>query len=370
MRTTRLISGATLLAAAALTLTACSSPAADDSDSPFAQVSASATQAAVTLDRPFAKPHLVLTDSHGKAYDLVKETAGKPTLLYFGYTHCPDVCPLTMSDIADAKRKLPAAQRQRLQVIFVTTDPVRDTPERLAAWLGAQDRDFVGLTGYFDAIQAAARGLGVMVDKPVKEKDGSFSVEHGAEVFAFSPKDDKAHFLYTAGVSVGQYRKDLPKLIRGGDPVRRLVAAVAVPAAGVAALTGCSSTPASGGTPRLTVSDAYVPQPPLADMAAGYFTVRNTGTAADRLTSVTTGLASQATLMVTGSDGAMRDVKELDIPAGGTLELRAGGDHLMLMGLTGRPAVGRRVSFVLHFATSSPITVRVPVEPATYRPKD
>lgn len=152
--------------------------------------------------------------------------------------------------------------------------------------------------------------------------------------------------------------------------MRRLVAAVAVPAAGVAALTGCSSTPASGGAPRLTVSDAYVPQPPLADMAAGYFTVRNTGTAADRLTSVTTGLASQATLMVTGSDGAMRDVKELDIPAGGTLELRAGGDHLMLMGLTGRPAVGRRVSFVLHFATSSPITVRVPVEPATYRPKD
>lgn len=219
MRKTRLISGAALVAAAAFTLTACGTSASSDgADGPIAQVSATPTTAAVVLDQPFAKPNLVLTDSQGKSFNLIKDTAGKPTLLYFGYTHCPDVCPTTMADIADAKSKLPTTERDRLQVVFVTTDPVRDTPKRLAAWLGAQDPSFIGLTGKFATIQAAARSLGVLVAKPVREKDGSYSVEHGAEVFAFSPKDNKAHFLYTAGVSVSQYDKDMPKLIAGETP--------------------------------------------------------------------------------------------------------------------------------------------------------
>jgi protein SCO1 len=217
VRPRRLIGGAALVAAAALTLTACGT-SSSDGNGPVARVSASATTAAVVLDQPFAKPNLVLTDSHGKPFDLVKETAGDPTLLYFGYTHCPDVCPTTMADIANARSKLPAAQRARLKVVFVSTDPTRDTPKRLAAWLGAMDPSFIGLTGKFAAIQAAARSLGVMVERPVREKDGSYSVEHGAEVFAFSPKDNRAHFLYTAGVSVRQYDQDLPELVEGRTP--------------------------------------------------------------------------------------------------------------------------------------------------------
>ncbi len=219
MRTTRLISRAALVALAAGALTACGAASpATPAGGPAALVSAPPTTAAVTLDRPFAKPDLVLTDTHGKPFDLVKQTAGYPTLLYFGYTHCPDVCPTTMADIAEARRRLPAAERDRLRVVFVTTDPVRDTPQRLAAWLGAQDPTFIGLTGRFSAIQAAARSLGVLIAEPVREKDGSYSVQHGAEVFAFSPGDDKAHFLYTAGVSVSQYQKDFPKLIKGETP--------------------------------------------------------------------------------------------------------------------------------------------------------
>jgi copper(I)-binding protein len=66
----------------------------------------------------------------------------------------------------------------------------------------------------------------------------------------------------------------------------------------------------------------------------------------------------------------MSGVGDLPIPAGGTLRLRVGGDHLMLMGLAHKPLAGQHASFVLHFARSAPITVRVPVEPATYQPKD
>ena len=216
MRTHRLTIGAALAAAAALTLTACGTTASGDR--PVAVVSASPTTAGVVLDQPFAKPDVVLTDTHGTPFDLAKRTAGKPTLLYFGYTHCPDVCPTTMADIGTAKRRLPKADQDRLQVVFVTTDPERDTPQRLGQWLGAMDPGFIGLTGDFTTIQRAARSVGVMIEKPVKQKDGSVTVAHGAEVLAFSPTDDKAHYLYTSGVTADQYAADLPKLIKGETP--------------------------------------------------------------------------------------------------------------------------------------------------------
>ncbi|MGN5381161.1 SCO family protein [Streptomyces lasalocidi] len=180
--------------------------------------SSSAPSGTVTLDPPDAKPALTLTDQNGHPYDLVKRTAGHPTLLYFGYTHCPDVCPTTMADIALAARRLPAADRHGLRVVFVSTDPSRDTPQRLKQWLGAIDPSFTGLTGGFAAIQKAARALGVGISPPVKHEDGTVTVSHGAEVFAFSPKDDKAHLFYTSGTPEQRYAADLPKIVKGENP--------------------------------------------------------------------------------------------------------------------------------------------------------
>src|SRR5690606_18377518 len=119
---------AALLAAACLTLSACGA-SDDNSGKPVAVVSedAAAEKAATLLDKPFEKPDLVLTDTNGKEYDFRKETAGKPTLIYFGYTHCPDVCPLTMNNIAVAKKQLSKEQQDQLRIVFVTTDPERDT---------------------------------------------------------------------------------------------------------------------------------------------------------------------------------------------------------------------------------------------------
>src|SRR4051812_6207497 len=106
--TTRAAAAAAAVATLALTLAACGgsdAPAGAGIDAPL--VSTDATpKAATVLDTPFDKPDMILTDTHGTKYDLVKETAGRPTLLFFGYTHCPDVCPTTMSDIAIAKSKL------------------------------------------------------------------------------------------------------------------------------------------------------------------------------------------------------------------------------------------------------------------------
>ncbi|MFE5485011.1 SCO family protein [Streptomyces sp. NPDC056527] len=186
-----------------------------------AEVSAdgNSNKAATVLDRPFTKPDLVLTDTKGQKFDLRERTKGKPTLIYFGYTHCPDVCPLTMSNIAIAKKQLPKADQDKLQVVFVTTDPERDTSAELAKWLpAAGDPSFTGLTGDFSTIQAGARQIGIGIDPPKKEKNGSVVSMHGAQVIAFSPTTDQGYVLYGEDTTVDDYAKDLPKIIKGENP--------------------------------------------------------------------------------------------------------------------------------------------------------
>src|SRR5687767_5086045 len=87
------------------------------------------------LTPPVAKPNYVFTGTDGRPYDFKKETSGKVALLFFGYTNCPDVCPLHMTNLGNVIKQLPAADRERIQVVFVTTDPERDTPEKLRTWI-------------------------------------------------------------------------------------------------------------------------------------------------------------------------------------------------------------------------------------------
>ncbi|MFF4861670.1 SCO family protein [Streptomyces sp. NPDC001231] len=208
---------AALLAAATLTLSACGS--GNDGGNPVAVVSEDTSQKAATvLDKPFEKPDLVLTDTQGKQYDLRKETAGHPTLVYFGYTHCPDACPLTMNNIAVAKKALPKAGQDDLRVVFVTTDPDRDTPAELGKWLKMIDPQFIGLTGDFSTIQAGARTLGISIEPTTKDKNGKLVSMHGTQVIAFSPKTDAGYVLYGEDATVDDYTKDLPRIVKGENP--------------------------------------------------------------------------------------------------------------------------------------------------------
>jgi protein SCO1/2 len=215
----KMFAAAALVAAATLTLSACGN--GDDSGSPVSVVSeeAGSDKAATVLDQPFEKPDLVLTDTKGEKYDLRKETKGKPTLIYFGYTHCPDICPLTMNNIAVAKKQLPKSEQDKLAVVFVTTDPARDTPAELGKWLKGIDTTFVGLTGDFATIQASARTLGISIEPTHKDKKTGKTVSvHGTQVVAFSPKTDEGYVLYGEDTTVDDYTKDLPKIIKGQNP--------------------------------------------------------------------------------------------------------------------------------------------------------
>ena len=217
----RLLTATALGAAAALPLSACggSDSSADQAGATRSASMESREKGGIVLQEPREKPDLTLTDTDGEKYDLLKETEGKPTLLYFGYTNCPDACPLMMSNLAVAKSKLSKKQQEELQVVFITSDPERDTQERLDKWLRMQDTDFIGLTGDFDTIQAGADSVNVGLEKPYKKKNGDIISTHGKELLAFSPKTDKGYVLYTEEDATPKVlEKEIPRIIEGKKP--------------------------------------------------------------------------------------------------------------------------------------------------------
>ncbi|WP_433190380.1 SCO family protein [Actinoallomurus sp. CA-150999] len=167
------------------------------------------------IGTPLREPDLTLTGTTGRPVNLIKATQGKLTLVYFGYTHCPDVCPTTMADLAGALRLLTPEQRARIAVVFITTDPWRDTPKVIKAWLASFNPSFIGLTGDYTKIQTAAKSLGIALERP-SSMSGEYEVTHGAQVLPFGG-DHRAHVIYTAGVSAKEFAADLPKLLQEDD---------------------------------------------------------------------------------------------------------------------------------------------------------
>jgi len=126
-----------------------------------------------------------LVDHHGKPVT-DRDYLGKPTLVFFGYTHCPDVCPTTLFEITNQLQELgPAADR--LNVLFITVDPERDTPQQLALYLSSFDPRIVGLSGTPENVSAAIMAYHVYAKK-VPLKDGEYTMDHIATVFMMDSK--------------------------------------------------------------------------------------------------------------------------------------------------------------------------------------
>ncbi|MFF0110166.1 SCO family protein [Streptomyces hirsutus] len=214
-RTRALRLSATALIAAALLAGCGTSGAHHETDKPAALSAASDSPYRGTAMNPgFAKPDLVLTDTTDKPFDLRKQTAGKTTLVFFGYTNCPDVCPTTMSDISAALAQQPQTVRDNVQVVFVTTDPERDAPESLGTWLKSFGPNFTGLSGDLAKVKKAALSVGISVEDPTKHHDGTVTSDHGTQVVAFTPDDNKGRVVYTHGTTVDDFAHDLPLLVQ------------------------------------------------------------------------------------------------------------------------------------------------------------
>jgi protein SCO1/2 len=135
-------------------------------------------------------------------------------LLFFGYTHCPDMCPLQMYMIADALKKIPPDPANQFKVIFVTTDPDRDNPQILRKFLDRYGKKFIGLTGTQAAINAAQVAANLApAKKSAVRADGAYEVGHAAFVLAYT-KDNLAHVIYPGGLKAEDWVHDLPYLAK------------------------------------------------------------------------------------------------------------------------------------------------------------
>ena len=164
-----------------------------------------------SLPEPYPMPEVSLTDTSGRPYNL-STTHSKPvTLLFFGYTHCPDVCVAVLSDVSLALQRLAPADRDQIQMIFITTDPARDQEKRIRRYLDRFNPTFVGLTGPMSTIKRAAGDVGVEIEGMRKLPSGGYEVGHSAQVIGFSRNSGVV--IWTPGTPVGALKHDFALLV-------------------------------------------------------------------------------------------------------------------------------------------------------------
>jgi protein SCO1/2 len=164
------------------------------------------------FDPPLPVPDFELMADNGQPFRL-SQVNSDITLVYFGYTFCPDVCPLTMVDVRDALDQLDPAERERVQVIFISVDPERDTPEVLDRYLSAFDPAFIGLTDDFEKTQTVMKPFGAFAEKEeVENSAAGYLVSHTARLYLLNA-DHEIMLTYTFGFEPEDLTSDLSYLL-------------------------------------------------------------------------------------------------------------------------------------------------------------
>jgi protein SCO1/2 len=164
------------------------------------------------LHQPYHVPATALSDTSGQPFSLANSTNKRLTLLFFGYTHCPDECPTTMATLASAMLQLDPADRANVQVVFVTTDPARDTGPVLRHWLDRFDPSFTGVTGPLSTIKKVADQVGVPIEKGRRLPSGGYDVTHGTQVLAVDGKNS-VPVVWTLGTTAPEFAHDIHQLL-------------------------------------------------------------------------------------------------------------------------------------------------------------
>lgn len=304
---------------------------------------------------PLPKVSFTMPDMWGDPFDFRAETDGRIALLFFGYTYCPDVCPLQMATLAAALKQTPEDVRSLVHLVFVTVDPERDTPERLRQWLSAFDTTFVGVRGTADQIAEALAFYRYPAPERGPEETG-YLVGHPALVYAFTP-DDLGRAMYGAETREATWLHDLT-LMAGADwtTVDRATTAPA----------NAASPGVLGSAGAVLVLDATVAEPAAGSTAALYLTLLNTGTEADTLVGVSAEAAIAVSLHETRVEGGlstMHPVAGVTLPPGTTVRMRPGGIHAMLEGLDPVPQAGGTVRVTVEVRAGGRVTVPARVVP-------
>jgi protein SCO1 len=221
------LAAVTIVAAAGFGACATNS-SSDDTSGPAAIVHTRDDGFAGTLveDPPLQLADVVLSDTEGKPHRLGGLAADRVTAVFFGFTHCDDVCPTAMADLAAARRALPAASADRVDVVFITVDPDRDTAPVLRSWLDRFDKSFVGLRGSMalvhqaedslhstrSEIEPSGSGHHEGGDSEASDAEAHGGVSHSGSIYVFGPAAKSV--LYSGGTTVADYVKDFARLLK------------------------------------------------------------------------------------------------------------------------------------------------------------
>lgn len=265
---------------------------------------------AFVFPKPNALPDFSLLDQAG-APVTAATFRGHWNLVFFGFTHCPDICPATMQILAAARKSLAEAGQEPLpRIVLVSVDPARDTPERMGQYVDYFGDGNLGVTGDLNELLKLTSALGIYFEKQPGDDD-NYVVDHSAAVLVVNP-DGEFHALFSGPHVVENYVNDLPAIM-GSFKAKALAPLVA--------------------------KNVVVTRPmPGMKMSAGYLSLTNNTDAPIRVTRVSSPQFAAVELHEsTVEDGVarMRELPELLIPPRGAVTLERGGKHLMLMRPTG-----------------------------------
>ncbi len=189
----------------------------------LAAIALAASLLARTAGGPQFKASDITGSSFGRDFELrdpqgstrrLADFRGKAVVVFFGYTQCPDVCPTTLASLAEAMKQL-GPDADRVQVLFITVDPERDTPALLAQYLPAFDPRFLGLYGDAEATARTAKEFKIIYQKVPGSSAGTYTMDHSAGTYVFDPQGRLR--LYVAnGQGADVFAHDLRELLRAG----------------------------------------------------------------------------------------------------------------------------------------------------------
>lgn len=298
------------------------------------------------IDRPEFKKIILLpntkplinvdfVDHEGKKFGL-EQLTGKWSLLFFGFTNCPDICPTTMQTLKQVKSKVEqAGVWHNYQVIMVSVDPERDTTERLSNYVPYFDPEFIGISGPLESTASFAKNVGILFFKNEATTNGGYDVDHGAAIILVNPQGQYAgvitapHIEATISddlIALADYAGVKPSAVKSSATKTELKP------------TTIASVPTE--SPSLVFENAWIrPAPPSVPSMAAYFDlVNNTDQdiVIDKSSSSAFDMTMIHTTLIEDGVASMEHLDQLVVPANGRVKLAPLGVHMMLM----RPTQG------------------------------
>ena len=317
---------------------------------------------AILLPSPKTITGVDFVDHHSKPFTLA-QLDGKWSILFFGFTNCPDICPTTMHTLKQVKEKVNNENSWgNYQVIMVSVDPKRDTPERLENYVPFFDADFIGITGDLETTTNFAKQLGILFIAHDDEGTDSYDVDHGTSLILMNPKGEMAGIISTPH-KVDEISKDLIT-IASYYPQDHQEASTS---SNVLEQTPSISKSVVDEKSDLVISNAWIrPAPPTTNSMAAYFTLTNNSSNTINIVEANSPQFRMAMIHDTIIDNGIASMEHRDVlsmPAGESITLAPLGTHMMLVSPNEPLNLGETAQIVLLADDGKTYSTKIEVRP-------